>query len=189
MIPSVKINDFDTPARLEALERSLDASLYLEIGNTVKALMIERTLAGKDVSGNAFAGYSTQPYYAPVARRLPGYPMPAGGRLTKSGKSMFFAGGYREYKGGLGRGTSPQLSVSNQMLSDEMVRAEDDRAVIYFGSAASAEKAHGHHFGTNRLPRREHFGIQDSQSLHQIEDELVSLIRDRAARADVPLRG
>jgi len=189
MIPSVKINDFHTIDRIEEFERSMDATMYLELGNTVVALMAERTAAGKDVSGNAFAAYSTKPFYAPVARRTPGYPLPAGGRLTKSGKSMHFPGGYKEYKGGIGRGTAPQLSVSGAMLGDERVRATDDLAVIYFATAASAEKAHGHQFGTGHLPRREHFGIKDNQTMRQVEDELVGLITERAARANVPIKG
>lgn len=189
MIPRVKINDFGTPGKIDAFVNSMNAAMYLELGNTVVALMQERTAAGKDIQGRDFADYSTRPFYAPVTNRPPGYPTPAGGRLTESGKSMHFPGGWKEYKGGIGRGTTPQLSVSGQMLGAMQVSSTDKGAVISFATAEAGEKAHGHQMGAGHLPRREHFGIKDNQTLGKIEDELADLIVARATRAGLPIRG
>src|SRR5690242_12687860 len=103
MIPQVKINTFDTPERIDAFAATFGGiGLFTEIGNTARALIEMRTLAGDDIEGNPFVAYSTKPMYAPTEKRPVGYPMPAGGVLTKSGKSMYFGGGYRQYKAGIG---------------------------------------------------------------------------------------
>lgn len=189
IIPQVKINTFDTPERIDAFAAQVDGvALFTDIGNTARALIEMRTLAGDDVEGNPFVGYSTRPMYASTAKRPAGYPLPAGGELTDSGKSMYFPGGYRQYKAGIGRGGTPNLSLSNQMLGDMQMRAEEERAVIDFSTAESAAKAHGHHFGTV-VPQRQFFGIQSNQDLGALEDELAGYVADAAARANVPLSG
>lgn len=199
MIPQVKINTFDTPQKLDAFIDELGGvRMFGEIGDTARALIEMRTLAGNDVDGNPFVAYSTKPMYAPVTKRPPGYPMPAGGDVTQAGTffgkktegghTMYFPGGYQQYKAGLGRGSTPNLSVSNQMLSDIRVNPEAEKVVLDFATAESAAKAHGHHYGTV-VPRREFFNIKTNQDLNALEDELVDYMVAAAARAAVPLKG
>lgn len=59
------------------------------------ALIKRRTMRGIDAKGAPFKKYSTKPIYiAKRGARL----KPKGGRLSRTGKSMYFSGGYREYK-------------------------------------------------------------------------------------------
>lgn len=55
-------------------------------------LIRERTVSGLDVNGRPFKPYSTKPLYVPKSR----FPRPRGGQ--PAGKSVFYQGGYKEYK-------------------------------------------------------------------------------------------
>jgi hypothetical protein len=189
VIVESKIKTFNTPKRLEDFSKQIGSKTMLQIGNVAKALIIQRTLAGKDASGSAFTPYSTTPRYLPIKKRPVGYPAPAGGQTTKGGKTMFFSGGWKQYKSGIGLGARPQLSVSGKMLNDIQVRAEEEKAILYFGSARSGAIAHGHHFGTT-VPRREFFDIgKGPREVDALENELATLIVEYAHAADVPLKG
>jgi len=62
--------------------------------NTLAAIKL-RTSQGLDANGRPFDDYSTNPIYiAKKGARL----SPKGGRPTKSGKSVYYKGGYKEYK-------------------------------------------------------------------------------------------
>jgi hypothetical protein len=56
------------------------------------ALIRERTVSGLDVNGQPFKPYSTKPIYIQNTR----FPRPRGGQ--PAGKSVFYQGGYKEYK-------------------------------------------------------------------------------------------
>lgn len=59
------------------------------------ALIKRRTMKGIDAKGTPFKKYSTKAIYvATKGARL----KPKGGRVSSSGKSMYFVGGYKEYK-------------------------------------------------------------------------------------------
>lgn len=63
--------------------------------NTLASIK-RRTMQGRDADGKPFAGYSETPIYIPFrgARLTPkGYT-----RKSRTGKSAFYQGGYREYK-------------------------------------------------------------------------------------------
>lgn len=65
------------------------------VGNDIVATIRKRTLAGIDRRGNPFKGYSTRPIYVAVrGARL----APKPGRWSRSRRSVYYAGGYREYK-------------------------------------------------------------------------------------------
>jgi hypothetical protein len=184
-----KIHTFDTGKRIEAFERQFGVQTMLEIGGVASSIIQTRTLLGRDVRGSAFSPYSTKAFSAPITNRPPGYPAPRGGKRSKSGKTMRFRWGWRQYKDSLGRGVTPNLSLSNQMLSDIQVKATENTSTLYFGSAESAAKAHGHHFGTGYLPERPFFGIgEDVREKEALEKELVDLTIEYAKRASVPLK-
>lgn len=189
MIITTKLVIGDAPKKMKAFANQIGRGTMLQLGGVAQSIIVTRTQLGRDQSGAAFRGYSTRLMYAGMSRRPPGYPAPKGGTLSRTGRSMRFPGGYRQYKAGLGRGTTPQLSVSGKMLADIQVKAEDDRAILYFGTARSAAIAHGHHFGTV-VPRREFFGIgKQPKELDQLERELAGLLQEYARRAGVPLQG
>ena len=65
-----------------------------QIGMDSILLIRERTVAGQSYTGQAFKPYSTKPISIPKTA----FPKPKGGRPSNSGRSVFYAGGYREYK-------------------------------------------------------------------------------------------
>ena len=94
----------DPPGAFDARDVDLITKKdMLQLGQSIVALVRIRTLQGLDKRGTPFRPYSRRPLYVAKKRaRL----APKGGRPTKSGKSVFYAGGYAEYKR-----TSRRLSV------------------------------------------------------------------------------
>lgn len=166
------IKDDITPALNNLLKDMQGPRNILLVANSAKALMVNRTLSGESLSGSSFASYSDREYYAPIDNRQPGYPTPKGGRKTKKG--MVFNQGYSQYKTGIGRPATPQLSVSGRMLGDIQVNVlNKNRAIIFFGSQLSAKKAHGHHYGKYPF-----FGIQAEEQtdvMKALEARLLKL--------------
>jgi hypothetical protein len=62
--------------------------------NTVAAVKL-RTSKGIDADGQPFKPYSTSPIYIP---RSSAVLSPKGGRVSRTGQSVYYQGGYREYK-------------------------------------------------------------------------------------------
>ena len=137
-----------TPA-LKGLLKSMQNKKNIQLmANTAKAVIVNRTLMGKALTGGGFKGYSKKRYYAAIDNRPPGTPVPTGGRKTKGKKTMVFDGGYGQYKSAMGRGGVPQLSLTNKMLSSMQVFVISARkAVIFFAGQLSNAKAHGLHYG------------------------------------------
>ena len=66
--------------------------------NTLASIKL-RTSQGLDANGRPFDDYSSPPDGSPIYVSKKGARLaPKGGRLTKSGKSVFYKGGYKEYK-------------------------------------------------------------------------------------------
>lgn len=140
------------------------------IVNTAKAVIVNRTLAGESLENGTFASYSKKRYYASIAHRAPGVPAPGGGRTTalrggRKLKSVVYDEGYGQYKSAMGRGASPQLSLTNMML-DAMQTAviNNKKAIIFFGSNLANIKAHGLH--TGKFP---FFGLRSDESKNLYE--------------------
>jgi len=92
--------------------------------DTLAAIKL-RTTKGLDASGQPFDDYSEEPIY--VAKRGARL-KPKGGRVTPSGKSVFYEGGYREYKNRSRRrrklaGTAEvDLVLSGNMMNNLVVK-------------------------------------------------------------------
>lgn len=165
------------------------AKMITEMAGLGRTIVISRTQAGKGAGGKPFKPYSKKRYYAPTARRPPGYPQPAGGTATKSGKSMRFESGYAQYKSGIGRGNKVTLSVSGQMLGAIQIAVVSPTvAVLFFASRLEAAKAHGHQFGTT-VPKREFFDLSDFASVEAMKIKVIKDMRALAKRAKLELRG
>lgn len=78
------------------LPRSLwTAQDTLRLASNTLASIKLRTSQGLNANGRPFSDYSSNPIYiAKKGARL----SPKGGRPTKSGKSVYYEGGYKEYK-------------------------------------------------------------------------------------------
>jgi hypothetical protein len=130
-----------------------DREAMVQIAADVVTIIRRRTNRGQSAKGEAFKPYSTRPisigtFSQPgTGRRL----APKGGVLSKSGKSMRFAGGYAEYKRlSRGAGALPatgyaaaavgpsgevDLLLSGELRrSIEVAQADEDSAVVQTGT-------------------------------------------------------
>lgn len=180
----------DISKKLAKLEqRTRSRRTMSAVASTVRALIVQRTLSGRDIHGRPFTPYSTTPIYVSVDNRPPGYPKPSGGRKSRTGRSVYYEGGYAQYKTSIGRGVRPQLSISQETLGDIKHRVTaPDRAILRFQTKESENKAAGHHFGSGNLPQREFFDIGEQKSeIAKIEGELVNLYRQYAGESGLRL--
>ena len=88
--------------------------------NTLASIKL-RTSNGIDANGDEFTGYSENPIY--IAKRGAGL-KPKGGRPSRTGKSIFYAGGYQEYKEkSRKRGASSDSAEVDLVLSGNMMNS------------------------------------------------------------------
>ena len=100
--------------------------------NTVAAIKL-RTSKGIDADGKPFKPYSTNPIYIP---RSGAVLTPKGGRVSRTGRSVYYPDGYREYKiksRGHGSASSAlvDLVLSGAMMNNlVLMEATDSRFII-----------------------------------------------------------
>ena len=85
----------------EAYQMKLEKNFYEAVLELHDEMVVRIFTENKDINGNKPKPYDTDPMYASTARykglvRL-------GGRITKSGKSKYFEGGYSQLKSESGR--------------------------------------------------------------------------------------
>ena len=159
------------------------------LAGKARTVIIGRTARGLDVGNKPFTPYSSKEYAAPISRRPPGYPQPAGGRSENilTGEpldSMIFEKGYGQYKAGIGRGSRPQLNISGKMLGAiQIATVSPTTAVLFFSSREEAAKAHGHQYGTAPRVKREFFGVEGLTSRKKLNDAAREEVLDMARRA------
>jgi hypothetical protein len=126
-----------------------DREAMVQIAQDVVTIIRRRTNRGQSAKGEAFKPYSTRPISIGTTaspgtgRRL----APKGGKLSKSGRSMRFVGGYAEYKrlsrgsgalpatgfaaAAVGPSSEVDLLLSGQLRrSIEVAQADEDSAVV-----------------------------------------------------------
>jgi hypothetical protein len=102
------------------LPRSLwTAQDYLRLASNTLASIKLRTGKGLDADGKPFKPYSTTPIY--VAKRGARL-KPKGGRPSRTGKSIYYEGGYQQYKNqSRRRGQSTDSAEVDLVLSGNMM--------------------------------------------------------------------
>ena len=92
--------------------------------NTLASIKL-RTSRGIDANGRPFKKYSTTPIYVAFkGARL----KPKGGRKSRTGKSVFYQGGYRQIKedsrrrGGAGDSAKVDLVLSGNMMNNLIIK-------------------------------------------------------------------
>jgi len=97
----------------------------LRLASDTLASIKLRTSKGIDASGKPFKGYSTRPIYiSKRGARL----SPKGGRPSRSGRSVFYSGGYKDYKhqsrrrGGGSNSAEVDLVLSGNMMNNLVVK-------------------------------------------------------------------
>jgi len=100
--------------------------------NTLAAIKL-RTSKGIDANGQPFTGYSKKPLYVAYrGARL----KPKGGRVSRTGQSVYYKGGYDQYKResrrhGAGSSALVDLTLSGILMNNLMVlEATDSRFII-----------------------------------------------------------
>ena len=118
------------------------------LGHDVVATVRVRTLKGLDRHGTPFKRYSTNPLY--VSKRFARL-SPKGGRPSRTGKSVFYDGGYAEYKrasrrfsaGAEGHTGEVDLTLSGELLNSLHVsRATPTMVRVSVSARASLYGAH-----------------------------------------------
>jgi predicted ATP-grasp superfamily ATP-dependent carboligase len=171
----------DTPVLAEVMRR---------VGEKGQDMMVERTINHMDKTGATITGYSTKlmgianasnPEYFALAQG-------AGGRLSKSGRSVMFDGGYEQFKQGLGGG-EPDLVVTGKLLGlkgnfrpFETTEYKQDSVTIAFTDAAMAERA-------DRLIERNGEGRFDFWGIAETEKEVEELSNYAAETIETILEG
>ena len=120
---TIKLN---LPAALWTAQQS--AALASNVVASIKM----RTSEGLDTNDKPFKPYSKKPIYiAMKGARL----KPKGGRVSRTGRSMFFAGGYHEYKAksrkhGAGSSALVDLVASGILMNNLVVLHADARRFV-----------------------------------------------------------
>ena len=118
------------------------------IASNTLATVKRRTMKGISSKGNKFKKYSTTPLYVAFqGARL----KPKGGtRLSRTGKSIYYAGGYQQYKedsrkrrGGQGQTAEVDLVLSGQLDRLRRHRRGAPRR-LYRAETQSLARCHGH---------------------------------------------
>jgi len=117
-MPVAKFGVIVTGADLPVMDWIADRDVS-KAANTGLALLKLRVIRdGLLASGESLPEYSTEPIYIPVTGVGTGPPFakPQGGELSRTGKTMKFPGGYREYRVKAGRGAKMNLTLSGNLM-------------------------------------------------------------------------
>lgn len=173
----------------------------LYVGERQRARILDRTGRGVDIDGRGFAGYSTKLFYYSPDRRLKGstrsklgdkkrqsavkrlFTKIGGGSqvgksgapyVSRSGLSICFPGGYRQFKKWLGRSnvdlrgkSAPHMLQGVQIQTKETGAAVEARIGIY---GPKAKIANAHNAGGGRMPKRKFFGASKADRAEAVKD-------------------
>ncbi len=128
--------------------------------NTLAAIKL-RTSKGLDSDGKPFKDYSTNPIYIPIGKGTGARLKPKGGRVSRTGNSVFYSGGYQEYKhdsrkrGGGDDSAEVDLVLSGALMNNLVVlNAQQTRFTIGLTS-------HVKYYGYYVNEKREFIGLSD----------------------------
>lgn len=137
------------------------------------ALIKRRTMKGIDAKGNAFKRYSTKGLYISLkGARL----KPKGGRLSRSGKSMYFAGGYKEYKqkSRLGNIQTAEVDLVLSGILMNSIQVLNSTRSSYTIGLASQSRSYGYHVNK----KREFLGLTRQEQEIIVEAAAIDMRRN-----------
>lgn len=117
-MPVAKFGVIVTGSDVPVMDFIRDADVS-KAANTGLALLKLRVIRdGQLASGESMPAYSTDPIYIPVAGVGTGPPFakPKGGKLSRTGVTMKFEGGYREFRLKAGRGARMNMTLSGNLM-------------------------------------------------------------------------
>jgi hypothetical protein len=107
------------------------------LASDLRNMIEKRSLQGKGLK-KKFEAYSSTPYWR--SRKL--RPVGKGGRPSKTARSIFYKGGYRDFAAATKGHTRPNLFASGQMFrAMQAMPVNDNEAKIIFTRDAEAKKA------------------------------------------------
>jgi len=128
--------------------------------NTLASIKL-RTSKGLDADGKPFEDYSTKPIYIPIGKGTGARLKPKGGRVSRTGNSVFYSGGYQEYKhdsrkrGGPDDSAEVDLVLSGALMNNLVVlNAQQTKFTIGLTS-------HVQYYGYYVNEKREFIGLSD----------------------------
>ena len=143
--------------------------------NTLAAIKL-RTSKGIDANGQPFDGYSKKPIYVAYrGARL----KPKGGRVSRTGQSVYYEGGYDQYKResrrhGAGSSALVDLTLSGILMNNLMVlEATESRFIIGLTQ-------HVRSYGYKVNAQREYIGLSPKDVdvlVSAVQAELVKKIK------------
>ena len=139
------------------------------IGNDAIALIKERTQEGLDVNDKPFDAYSTKPIYVSKTSKTGKKLSPKGGRKTESGKSVFYQGGYSQYKKASSGSDKVDLTLSGNMMQSLVVKDATNTSFT-IGIKGPAEK-----YAYEVNDEREFIGLskEDSAIVTEIVQQMI----------------
>ncbi len=139
------------------------------IGNDAIALIKERTQEGLDVNDKPFESYSTKPTYISKSSKTAKGLSPKGGKKTESGKSVFYQGGYSQYKKESSGSNKVDLTLSGNMMQSLVVKDASNKSFT-IGIKGPAEK-----YAYEVNDDREFIGLskEDSDTITEIVQQMI----------------
>lgn len=111
--------------------------VMFQLASDLRNMIVKRSLRSQGLKGG-FKQYSTHPYYRTKRLR----PVGKGGRPSKSGKSIFYEGGYRAFATATKGSAQPNLYASGAMFKSMQAQPlSKNEAQIIFTNEAQAKKA------------------------------------------------
>jgi len=143
----------------------------------------ERTEQGLDSTSKDFVDYSTKPMYMGLAAKYnANRTKPVGGRETKSGKSMHFPGGYKEYRNNLGV-SKPNLENKGTLLQAMQYAFEGLKRIVITIAPIANRQVIGAAInnGEGTQPKREWFDYGQTDAEDRILQEYwEKLVKDNS---------
>jgi len=146
--------------------------------NTLASIKL-RTSKGLDADEVKFDDYSDKPRYIPIGKGTGARLKPKGGRVSRTGNSVFYSGGYQQYKeesrkrGSGDDSAEVDLVLSGALMNNLVVlNAEETKFTIGLTS-------HVRHYGYYVNETREYIGLSDKDVeilFQSVKEEIANKI-------------
>lgn len=146
--------------------------------NTLASIKL-RTSKGLDADEVKFDDYSDKPIYIPIGKGTGARLKPKGGRVSRTGNSVFYSGGYQQYKeesrkrGSGDDSAEVDLVLSGALMNNLVVlNAEETKFTIGLTS-------HVRHYGYYVNETREYIGLSDKDVeilFQSVKEEIANKI-------------
>lgn len=163
-------------ASLQERSRMADVAMNTFLADTITRIFTD----GKDVNGADIGQYSTKPMYFPVENKFGSQIRssslkPRGKNGSKDRKSMYFPGGYKEFRSTVGRRSDKvDLALTMELMNDLKLYRDGDKLFVGVSQDLSANKIAGN---------EKRFGKVIFSATEQDLDKIADTVFDATAEA------